>query len=81
MSVTDQHGDDTLSPTSGASTDCSSQQDAWVRTRPVNVTFTIKADFNKDVGQWTAYVAKSYIGVVGAEIEVVKVDIDGRCTE
>ncbi|XP_076453311.1 uncharacterized protein LOC143288575 [Babylonia areolata] len=77
VSVTDSQGHSTSSTHAGPKTDCSSQQDEYVNTQPAKLSFVLKSDFQKDFGSYVSYVSETKIGIVGANISVVKVALRG----
>ena len=79
VAVINSQGENTNSTNSGGRTDCSSQQDAGIKTQPTQLFFVIKADFNQTYGTDSApYVSETKIGIVGAKIVAVKVALDGE---
>ena len=77
MAVTDARGNVKNSTTEGNSTDCQSQRDEGIRTQPAELYFAIKADLDLALGNLSYYVSKSQVGVVGAQIDLIRISLSG----
>ncbi|KAK7493739.1 hypothetical protein BaRGS_00015068, partial [Batillaria attramentaria] len=78
VSVSDERGNVRESGYNGGRTNCANQRDEGIRTQPSNVTFTIKADLEMDLGNYSRHVSRSQVGVIGARISLVKVNLTGQ---
>ena len=78
VSVSDSQGSVKNSSNVGNSTDCESQRDEGIRTQPTHLYFAIKADLDLDLGNLAYYVSRSRVGVVGAQIDLIKISLSGE---
>ncbi|KAK7493717.1 hypothetical protein BaRGS_00015046, partial [Batillaria attramentaria] len=77
VSVSDKSGNIKNSTFAGNETNCKAQQDEYIRIQPTELYLLIKASLDLNLGNYSNYVNRSQAGVVGAEITLVKVDLQG----
>ncbi|KAK7501884.1 hypothetical protein BaRGS_00006970, partial [Batillaria attramentaria] len=77
MSVTDANGDVYNASYPGNDTECGTQEETWIQADPVELHFTIQADWNLTVGSFVDYVSQSEVGIVGMMVSMIRVNISG----
>ncbi|KAK7501883.1 hypothetical protein BaRGS_00006969, partial [Batillaria attramentaria] len=77
MSVTDANGDVYNASYPGNDTECGTQEETWIQADPVELHFTIQADWNLTVGSFVDYVSQSEVGIVGMMVSMIHVNVSG----
>lgn len=78
VAVTDSQGTSVNSTYISSSTSCQNQRDEGIRTQPEELYFVIKASLDINMGSRPQHVSDSKVGVVGAQVTMVKVALSGK---